>query len=97
MGNAAWKALAIGSGLVGARLAKVATDGTWKAATGTKPPQNPADPDVSWKEAVGFAIVSGSIMAVVRMLAQKQAAKVYTKTAGHPPAALKLDGQAKAK
>lgn len=95
MGNAAWKVLSIVAGVVGARVAKAATDGTWKAATGNKPPQNPHDPDVSWKEAAAFALVSGSIMAISRMLAQKQAAAFYTKSAGHPPNALKADGKNK--
>lgn len=95
MGNAVWKVLAIVSGLVGARVAKAATEGSWKAATGTTPPQNPADPDVSWKEAIAFAAVSGSIMALARMMSQKQAAKFYAKSAGHAPAALKADGNKK--
>nr|WP_289231568.1 DUF4235 domain-containing protein [Barrientosiimonas endolithica] len=60
-------------------------------------PANPADPDVSWKEAAVFAIVSGAIMGVARMVAQKQAAHFYTKSAGHPPEALKADLQGKAK
>lgn len=97
MGNAVWKVLAIVSGVVGARVAKAASDGTWKAATGGKPPANPADPDVSWKEAAVFAIVSGAIMGVARMVAQKQAAHFYTKSAGHPPEALKADLQGKGK
>lgn len=97
MGNAMWKVLAIVSGLVGAKVAKAATDGTWKAATGGTPPQNPADPDVGWKEAAAFAVVSGGIMAIARMVAQKQAAHFYTKSAGHPPAALKADKQGKGK
>ena len=67
MGNAVWKVLAIVSGVVGARVAKAASDGTWKAATGGKPPANPADPDVSWKEAAVFAIVSGAIMGAAQL------------------------------
>lgn len=94
MGNAVWKVMALASGLIGAKVAKAASDGTWKAATGSQPPVNPADPDVEWKEAVGFAIVSGAIVGVIRMVAQKQAANVYTKSAGHRPEALKADAQA---
>lgn len=94
MGNAAWKVMAVASSVLAGKVAKAATDGTWKAATGSRPPENPAADDVSWKEAAVFALVSGALMGIARMVAQKQAANVYTKTAGHPPAA--LSGSAKA-
>jgi ribonucleotide monophosphatase NagD (HAD superfamily) len=100
MGDAVWKVLAMASGLVGARAAAKAINGTWHAATGGEPPKNPADPDVSWKEAIGFAILSGAIAGVARTIAQKQAADFYIKSAGKPPKALMADalkGEAKAK
>lgn len=100
MGDKVWKVLALVSGLVGAKAATTAINGTWHAATGGEPPKNPADPDISWKEAVGFAIVSGAIAALARTIAQKQAADFYIKSAGHPPKALQADnlkGSAKAK
>ncbi|MDE9364886.1 DUF4235 domain-containing protein [Luteipulveratus sp. YIM 133132] len=91
MGNALWKIVAIGSGLVAARAAKAATDGTWKAATGGPPPQNPADPDTGWKEAAAFALVSGAIMGIARTAAHKQAAKVWVRSTGHLPGPLQPD------
>ncbi|WP_018157297.1 DUF4235 domain-containing protein [Demetria terragena] len=100
MGDAVWKVMAIAAGLVGAKAAKKAIDSTWNAATGNGPPTNPADPDISWKEAVGFAIVSGAIAGVARTIAQKQAADFYIKSAGKPPKALQADslkGEAKVK
>ncbi|KNX38447.1 DUF4235 domain-containing protein [Luteipulveratus halotolerans] len=94
MGNALWKVVAIGSGLVASRVAKAATDGTWKATMGGQPPQNPADPDVQWKEAVTFAVVSGAIMGLAKMAANKQAAKVWTKTTGQLPPSLQATSKA---
>lgn len=100
MGDAVWKVLAMTSGIVGGKAAAKAINGTWSAAMGTEPPKNPADPDISWKQAVGFAIVSGAIAGLARTVAQKQAADFYIKTAGHRPKALQadnLEGAAKAK
>lgn len=100
MGDAAWKVMALAAGLLGARAAKGAINSTWGALAGNEPPSNPADPDVSWKEAIGFAIVSGAIAGVARTMAQKQAADLYIKSAGKPPKALQADalkGEAKAK
>ncbi|AKU15364.1 DUF4235 domain-containing protein [Luteipulveratus mongoliensis] len=95
MGNALWKVLAIGSGLVASRAAKAATQSTWKFASGGKtPPTNAAHPDVPWREAAVFAVVSGSIMALARTAANKQAAKFYTKTTGHLPESLQATSKA---
>lgn len=95
MGNAAWKVLALGSGLIATRVAKGVTEGSWKAATGGQTPNNPADPDVEWKEAIVFAVVSGSIMALAKMVANKQAANFYTKTTGQLPKSLQASGTAR--
>lgn len=93
MADLGWKVLAVGAGLAGSKLAKAATDGTWKAATGKQTPSNPADPDVEWKEALAFAIVSGAIMGLARMLTQRQAAQAYVKTTGKVPSAIQADGK----
>lgn len=84
--------MALSSGLIASRVAKGLTDGGWKAATGGKPPQDPADPDTDWSEAIIFALVSGSIMALAKLMAKKQAAHVYTRTTGRSP--LSANGKA---
>ena len=48
----------------------------WKAATGKEPPANPADPDVAMREALLWAAVSGTLVAVARMLATRRAAQL---------------------
>lgn len=100
MGDAVWKVMAMASGIVGAKAATKAINSTWNAAMGSEPPSNPADPDISWKEAVAFAVVSGAIAGLARTIAQKQAADLYIKSAGQRPKALQADtlqGKAKAK
>ena len=86
-----WTVFSLVSALVGAALAKKALDTGWKAATGKRPPENPADPDVAMGEAVAWAIVSGTFVALARMIAQRRAADYYTRSAGHLPPQLQKD------
>lgn len=81
------------SALGAAALAKKAVDKSWTAATGKKPPENPADPDVEIWEAVAWAVASGTAVGVARMLAQRRAASYYARSTGHLPPDLQKDGQ----
>lgn len=88
-----WTIFSLVAALGSAAMAKKALDTGWKAATGKKPPQNPADPDVDMKEAVAWAVVSGAFVAIARMFAQRKAAGYYAKSTGHLPPDLKKDDQ----
>src|SRR3954452_10840082 len=59
--------------------------GLWKVVTGNEPPVNPEDPEVSWQEAVGWALVSGAVIGLARLVASRQATVVYRKTTGVTP------------
>jgi hypothetical protein len=91
-GSKMWSLMSLGAALASAAAAKQALDGGWKAATGKKPPENPADPDVDIREAVTWAVVSGTIMALAKMLATRRAASYYVKSTGHLPGQLQPDG-----
>jgi hypothetical protein len=86
-----WTVFSLVSALGAATLAKKALDAGWKAATGKHPPENPADPDVAVAEAVAWAVVSGTFVALARMLAQRRAARYYERSAGHLPPQLQKD------
>ncbi len=86
-----WTVFSLISALAAAAVAKKALDAGWKAATGKHPPENPADPDVKMGEAVAWAVVSGTFVALARMLAQRRAAGYYEKSAGHLPPQLQKD------
>jgi hypothetical protein len=81
----------IASALIAAALAKKTLDAGWRAATGKHPPENPADPDVQMGEAIAWAVVSGTFVAIARMLAQRRAADYYRRSAGHLPPQLEKD------
>jgi hypothetical protein len=90
-GSKLWTVLSLVSALGAATLAKKALNTGWKAATGKQPPENPADPDVRMAEAVAWAAVSGTFVALARMLAQRRAAHYFAKSAGHLPPQLQKD------
>lgn len=88
-----WSVFSLGAALGAAALAKKALNTSWKAATGKNPPANPADPDVDVWEAVAWATVSGTFIALARMMATRKAANYYAKSTGHLPPGLQKDNQ----
>ncbi|MDN4173179.1 DUF4235 domain-containing protein [Nocardioides sp. SOB77] len=88
-----WSVFSLASALGAAALAKKGLDKTWQVATGRKPPENPADPDVELREAVAWAVASGVAVGLARMLAQRRAASYYTRSTGHLPPDLRKDNQ----
>ncbi len=58
-----------------AMVAKKALDGSWRVATGGRPPTDPEDPDVAWKEAVAWALLSGAVIGMAQLAAARGAHK----------------------
>jgi len=85
MGALAWKVLATSAAIGAAAVARQVVTRGWTAATGKEPPANPEDPEVSWPEAVGWAVGSGALIGLARLLATRKAAAYYAKSAGHLP------------
>ena len=88
-GSKVWTAFSMVAVLGAAAVAKKALNSSWKAATGKNPPANPADPDVEVREAIAWAVVSGALIGLVRMVAARRAAGYYTKSTGHLPPGLR--------
>jgi len=86
-----WAAFSVVATLAGGTIAKKALNSGWKAATGKQPPANPADPDVQMREAVAWAVASGTAVALAKMLASRRAANYYVKSTGHLPGQLAAD------
>lgn len=80
-----WGIFSLLSALLAAAAARKALNTSWKAATGKPPPANPASPDVDMREAIAWAAVSGTIIAIARMLATRRAAQYYARSTGHLP------------
>ena len=84
-----WSVFSLASALIAAALARKGLVAAWKAATGKNPPANPAHPEVDVWEAVAWATVSGTFVAIARMLATRKAAGYYHKTTGKLPPGLR--------
>jgi|SRR6476660_7794038 len=92
-GSKVWSVFSLGAALGAAAVTRKALDKSWQVATGKKPPENPADPDVEVWEAAMWAAVTGAFVALARMFAQRRAAHYYTRSTGHLPAELQKDDQ----
>jgi hypothetical protein len=57
----------------------------WKTTTRKEPPSNPESPDTQWSEAIAWAVASGALMGLARMLATRKAAEYYRRSTGHLP------------
>src|SRR5918999_1419810 len=84
-GSKVWTLFSLVSALTAAAVAKKALNTSWRAATGKNPPENPADPDVDVWEAVLWAAISGTLVALARMIAQRKAASYYQRSKGELP------------
>lgn len=80
-----WSIFSMVAAMVAATATKKSLDVFWKAATGKKPPKNPADPQIALPEAVAWVGLSGTLVAVARMLASRRAADYYARSTGHLP------------
>lgn len=70
--------------MAGIAARKVLVKG-WQLTVRDDPPANPQAPDTSWPEAIGWAIASGALMGLARMLATRKAADYYRRSTGHLP------------
>ena len=75
-------------------IARKATDGTWQFVTGKDSPQNPEDPDIDIKEAIAFALLSGALIGLARMLANRETTKLMAKSTGKSSAEVGDDANA---
>lgn len=80
-----WKLLGTGSAVLSGIITKKVLTTGWKAVTGHEPPANPEHPDTTWGEALAWAVVSGALVGVVRMLTARKAAAYYRNSTGHLP------------
>lgn len=85
MANLVAKVVTAGAAVIAAIIARKTTDGTWKFVTGSDSPENPDDPDIDIKEAITFAVLSGALVGLARMLANRQTTRIMAKGSGKAP------------
>ena len=81
----AWRILGgLAAALAGLAARKAMILG-WKNTTHKEPPSNPESPETQWSEAIAWAVASGTLMALARMVATRKAAEYYRRSTGHLP------------
>ena len=81
----AWTIVASGTALAMGFAARQALKGSWRLATGEDPPENPAERDVSWGQALAWAGASAAVVAVSRLLARRGATAGWEHIVGARP------------
>ena len=92
MGSLAWRIIGTGSAVLAAAAAQKGLSAGWKLATGNEPPTIPEDPETSWSEAIAWAVVSGAVLGLARLVATRRAAQYYLHSTGELPPALQREG-----
>lgn len=86
MSNTMWNLGTTAAALLGAAMAKKASQTIWKKATSPHAPDDPEDPAVNWGQAVAFAALSGALVQLIRMVITRQSTRTYIKATGRHPA-----------
>lgn len=84
-GKVGYKILAMAAALLAATASRKLLTLGWKTATGKEPPANPESPDVTWGEAASWAVASGVVVGLVKLLAQRQVAATWHRASGELP------------
>ncbi len=92
MSATTFKLMGTGGAVLSGIAAKKVLSTGWKLVTGNEPPANPEHPDVTWGEALAWAVVSGAVIGVARMLTARKAAEYYKKSTGHLPEGMESVG-----
>lgn len=83
-----WKGIATGAAVGGVAVTKPLVERGWRRIVGSEPPGNPAADDVAWRDAILWALVTGAVVGMIRLLAQRAAAGAWQKVRGSYPEAL---------
>jgi hypothetical protein len=63
----------------------------WRTARPNNPPRSPSDPDASWADAVGWAVLSAAGVAAAQLVTTKGAGSVWRAVMGTPPPVKKTE------
>jgi hypothetical protein len=85
-----WTAATGVAALGAATLAKKVLTKGWTARRG-KPPGNPAAGDTTWGEAIAWALLSGVVVGMVRLVAERGVAAAFRARTGSLPEAAHTD------
>lgn len=83
-----WEVVAMGSAALAAITARALMRGGWKLVRHNEPPENPAARSVDWREAVAWTVVTGIVVGLMRLFAERGAAAGWRTFRGRYPKGL---------
>lgn len=83
-----WNGVASTAAVGAVVVSKPLVERAWRVVFRSEPPGNPAHQDVRWRDAVVWAVVTGALVGLIRLLAQRAAAGAWQKATGDYPKAL---------
>lgn len=83
-----WSGVASVAAVGAAAATKPLIERLWRMLLRRDPPGNPAHEDVTWPEALLWALFAGALVGVVRLIAQRSAAAAWAKARGSRPPSL---------
>jgi uncharacterized protein DUF4235 len=83
-----WNAVASGAAIGAVAASKPVLERSWRAVFRSDPPGNPAHRDVAWRDALLWALLTGALVGVIRLVAQRAAAGAWYRVTGDYPEAL---------
>jgi hypothetical protein len=83
-----WNGVASGAAIGAVVLSKPLLERAWRSVVGSEPPGNPAHHEVAWRDALLWALVTGAVVGVIRLVAQRLAAGAWQKATGSYPKSL---------
>jgi hypothetical protein len=86
--NKVWKGIASGAAVGGVVVTKPLVERCWRMVVGSDPPGNPAAEEVAWRDAIMWALVTGAVVGLIRLVSQRAAAGAWQKVRGSYPEAL---------
>lgn len=84
-----WNGVASVAALGAVAATKPLVERAWTLVARREAPGNPAHPDVTWGEALAFALLTGALVGVIRLVAQRATASAWSKARGDRPPALR--------
>ncbi|MEX2566898.1 MAG: DUF4235 domain-containing protein [Cyclobacteriaceae bacterium] len=61
-------AMITGATMMGAFLARKMVEKTWEKVTHDEAPKNPSDPDITWKQALAWTLITGVVVGATRVM-----------------------------
>ncbi len=84
-----WKMYGKSASVIAAIASTQVVNLTWQAALRRKPPASPENPEVTMREAVVWAVISGSAAQVARIVATRRAVDYWVRSTGQLPPGIK--------